>query len=134
MNRLLTNASASLTRNLCAAITLAVANGFAADWPGWLGPARDGHAAAGSVVPKSLPLEPRRVWAFPIGEGHASPVVAGDKVFYLDAQEGKEVAHAIYRKTGREIWRAPLDDGFKNGQTKPGPRAVPLVDDDRVYV
>lgn len=134
MNRLLTHASASLTGNLCAAITLAVAHGFAADWPGWLGPARDGHAAAGSIVPKSLPLEPRRVWALPIGEGHASPVVAGDKVFYLDAQEGKEVVHAIDRNTGRELWRAPLDEGFKNGQTKPGPRAAPLVDGDCVYV
>jgi len=134
MNRLLTNASASLTRNLFTAITLVAAQGFAADWPGWLGPARDGHAAAESIVPKSLPLYPRRVWALPIGEGHASPVVAGGKVFYLDAQEGKEVVHAIDRNTGRELWRAPLDDGFKNAQTKPGPRAAPLVDGDRVYV
>lgn len=134
MHRHFSKSRTSIKRIISAAITLVVAHGFAADWPGWLGPVRDGHAAAGSVVPKSLPLDPKRVWSFPIGEGHAAPVVAGDKVFYLDAQEGKEVAHAIDRNTGRELWHAPLDEGFKNGQTKPGPRAVPLVDGDRVYV
>lgn len=134
MQRRFSNFPSLVTRIISAAITLVVVHGFAADWPGWLGPARDGHAAAGSVVPKSLPLDPKRVWSFPIGEGHAPPVVAGDKVFYLDAQEGKEVAHAIDRNSGRELWQAPLDDGFKNGQTKPGPRVAPLVDGDRVYV
>ncbi len=134
MNRQFNNSPISVTRSLSIAIMLAVTHGFAGDWPGWLGPARDGHAAAGSVVPKSLPLDPQRVWSLKIGDGHAPPVIAGDKVFYLDTQEGKEVAHAIDKNTGREIWRAPLDDGFKNGQTKPGPRAAPLVDGDRVYV
>ncbi len=124
-------------RNIRAAIMtfimLVVANGFAADWPGWRGPARDGHAPPGSAFPQSLPREPRRVWQLAIGEGLASPVVAGDKVFYLDAQEGKEVIHALDRNTGRELWRAPLDGTFKNGQTAPGPRCAPLVDGDRVY-
>lgn len=134
MHRPFRPSSPRVTRTLGAACLLVVAHGFAADWPGWLGSARDGHAAPGSVLPQSLPPEPRRVWALEIGDGHAPPVVAGDKVFYLDVQEGKEVAHAIDRTTGRELWRAPLDDGFQNGQTKPGPRAAPLVDGDRVYV
>lgn len=117
--------------NICAAIMLVVANGLAADWPGWRGPARDGHASPGSVFPQSLPRELRRVWHLQIGEGLAPPVVAGDKVFYLDAQHGKEVIHALDRNTGHELWRAPLDDGFKNGQTAPGPRCTPLVCGDR---
>lgn len=120
--------------NICAAIMLLLANASAADWPGWRGPARDGHAAPGSVFPQSLPPDPRRVWQLQIGEGIAPPVVAGDKVFYLDAQEGKEVIHALDRDTARELWRAPLDDAFKQGQTKPGPRCAPLVDGDRLYV
>lgn len=108
--------------------------GFAADWPGWRGPARDGHTTPGSRVPASLPTEPRRIWQLKIGEGLASPVVAGDRVFYLDAQEDKEVVHAIQKDSGAELWRVPLDGTFKNGQTAPGPRCSPLVDGDRVYV
>ncbi len=119
---------------VCAScILLLAANCFAADWPGWRGPLRDGHAPPGSVVPRSLPREPQRVWQLKIGEGLAPPVVAGAKVFYLDAQEGREVIHALERDSGKELWRAPLDDVFRNGQTAPGPRCAPLVDGDRVY-
>lgn len=107
---------------------------LAADWPGWRGPKRDGHAADGAVLPKSLPLQPRRVWQLKVGEGLASPVVAGETVYYLDAQGDKEVVHAIARETAAERWAVPLDGTFKNGQTAPGPRCTPLVDGDRVYV
>lgn len=105
----------------------------AADWPGWRGPQRDGQA---SPVPPltSLPAEPRRVWALKVGDGHASPVVAGSRCYYLDAEASQEVVHAIDRQTGTETWKTLLDDGFRNGQTPPGPRCTPLVDEDRIYV
>ncbi|MFM8358680.1 MAG: hypothetical protein ACKOET_08975, partial [Verrucomicrobiota bacterium] len=44
----------------------------AADWPGWRGPGRDGHAAPGGPALTSLPAEPRRVWRLKIGDGLAS--------------------------------------------------------------
>jgi len=106
----------------------------AADWPGWRGPARDGHSAAGGPALSGLPAEPRRVWRLKIGDGLAAPVVAGSRVYYLDAQDSKETVHAIDRDTAREAWRVTLDDGFKNGQTAPGPRCTPLVDGERIYV
>lgn len=105
----------------------------AADWPGWRGPARDGHAPAKSKSLESLPREPRVVWRLKIGTGLASPVVAGDKVFYLDNQADKETAHAIDRATGRELWQTPLDDVFQDSQYAPGPRCTPLVDGARLY-
>lgn len=106
----------------------------AADWPGWRGPLRDGHAAVGVPTLTRLPAEPRRVWRLKIGDGLASPVVVGPRVYYLDAQETKETVHAIDRETAVEAWKVTLDDGFKNGQTAPGPRCTPLVDGDRIYV
>lgn len=112
----------------------AFTGGQAADWPGWRGPARDGHAAPGAATLERLPAEPRRVWHLKIGDGLASPVVAGSRVYYLDAQDTRETVHAIDRETAREVWKVPLDDGFKNGQTAPGPRCTPLVDGDRIYV
>lgn len=116
---------------LCIGLSLSSA---AADWPGWRGPARDGHSAPGGPSLTKLPSEPRRPWHFKIGDGLASPVVAGERVYYLDAQETRETVHAIRRDTGEEVWRATLDEGFRNGQTAPGPRCTPLVDGDRVYV
>lgn len=116
-------------------VCLVCAHGAAAaDWPGWRGSLRDGHSPVGGPALEALPAEPRRVWRLKIGEGLASPVVAGARVYYLDAQEGKETVHAIRRETAEEVWKVTLDDGFKNGQTAPGPRCTPLVDADRIYV
>ena len=114
-------------------IVLLSANCFAADWPGWRGPLRDGHVPPGIAVPETLPREPRQIWRIKIGDGFASPVVAGDRVFYLDNQEDKEMLHAIDKSTGRELWRSPIDAVFKDTQSPPGPRCTPLVDGDRVY-
>ncbi len=114
-------------------LVLLSATSFASDWPGWRGPQRDGHVPAGVAVPETLPREPRSVWRLKIGDGLASPVVSGGKVFYLDNQENKETLHALDGKSGNELWRTPIDEVFKDSQYAPGPRCTPLVDGDRIY-
>lgn len=105
----------------------------AEDWPQWRGPERTGHVQNGARVPSTLPDELKQVWRIDIGEGLASPVVAGGKVFYFDNQGGKETLHAIDATTARELWRAVVDDTFTDEQGPPGPRCTPLVDGDRIY-
>lgn len=124
---------AALTTLAWAATLLSSTLAPAADWPGWLGPTRDGHSAPGGKPLTSLPADLHRVWHLKIGEGLAAPVVAGDRVYYLDARAGKEVVHAIDRRTAAEAWQAALDDLFRDAQSAPGPRCTPLVDGDRVY-
>ncbi|MHB8521116.1 MAG: outer membrane protein assembly factor BamB family protein [Limisphaerales bacterium] len=104
-----------------------------ADWPQWRGPLRTGHVPENEPVPASLPAEPKIVWRLKVGEGLASPVVAGDRLFYFDAQESKETLHAIQATTARELWRATIDDTFRDTQGPAGPRCTPVVDGDRVY-
>ena len=94
---------------------------------------RDGHVPSGEAVPDKLPRDPRSVWRIKVGEGFASPVVAGNMVFYLDNQEAKEMLHALDHTTGRELWRSPIDEVFRDAQSAPGPRCTPLVDGDRIY-
>ena len=103
------------------------------DWPQWRGPSRAGHASAGARVPTALPIEPKTIWRLKVGEGFASPVVAGGKVFYFDNQEGKETLHAINAADHQELWHASVDDVFQDEQGPPGPRCTPLVDGDRIY-
>ncbi len=104
-----------------------------ADWPQWRGPNRDGHASAASPL-RSLPAEPRIIWRLPVGEGWASPVVAGDRVFYADNQGGQETLHAVRAADGRELWRAPVDVVMHDEQGPDGPRGTPLVQGDRIFV
>ena len=107
---------------------------LAADWPRWRGPDGTGHVPAGVAVPKTLPGEPKMVWHVKIGDGLASPVVSGGKVFYLDHQQGKETVHAAEAASGKALWSAALDEVFKDAQSAPGPRCTPVVDGERVYV
>ncbi len=115
MHRHFSNSHTSVTRIISAAITLVVASGFAADWPGWLGQARDGHAAPGSVVPKSLPLDPKRVWAFPIGEGHATthgrhvttPIIDGNLVM-VASKENSLMGVELTAEPGTAKWQAAI--------------------------
>ncbi|MDB6123527.1 MAG: Pyrrolo-quinoline quinone [Pedosphaera sp.] len=106
----------------------------AADWPQWRGPDRTGHAPSDAAVPATLPVEPKFLWKVKVGDGVASPVVAGGKVFYFDAQAGQETLHALDAKTSKELWQFQVAPVFKDLQSAPGPRCTPLVDGDRVYV
>jgi outer membrane protein assembly factor BamB len=104
----------------------------AGEWPQWRGPQRSGHAAADERVPRRL-AGARPVWTVPAGDGLASPVLSGGKVFYLDNQRHKEVVHAVDAASGRPIWRHELDEAFKDSQSPAGPRCTPVVDGERIY-
>ncbi|MGD0090894.1 MAG: PQQ-binding-like beta-propeller repeat protein [Planctomycetota bacterium] len=105
---------------------------LSADWPQWRGPAQTGHVPAGVAVPAALPAEAKVLWRVKIGDGYASPVVCGGKVFYLDNQQGDETVHAAEAATGKELWHARLDACFKDNFVS-GPRCTPTADGNRVY-
>lgn len=105
----------------------------AGDWPQWRGPDRNGHVPASETVPASIPNQPTVVWRTKIGDGLASPVVAGGTVFFLDNQSGKETIHAANAASGQPMWSVSIDDAFKDTQSASGPRCTPLVDGTRVY-
>ena len=109
---------------------------YAADWPQWRGPERDGRNATPWTAdwPDSLNL----VWSTRIGTGHASPIVADDKV-YVHARNpaGDEVAYGIDLKTGTTLWQQALAVPYTMnpaayGHGK-GPKSTPLVHGDQLY-
>lgn len=117
----------------CLALLFCCAATPAPDWPQWRGPARTGHVPAGVPVPETLPSAPQVLWRTPVGFGLASPVVSGGRVFFLDSENGKEVARAADAESGKVLWSAILDETFKDAQSPAGPRCTPLADGDRIY-
>ncbi|MDB6108902.1 MAG: hypothetical protein JWR69_652 [Pedosphaera sp.] len=111
---------------------LSLSSVSASDWPQWRGPARDGHTASETPVPNTLPAEPKALWRLNIGGGFSSPVIAGGKLVYLDAQNQKEVVHLLDARTGKEVWQVPFANVFED-EWGPGPRSTPIIDGDRVY-
>ncbi len=103
------------------------------DWPQWRGPLRSGAVPQGEDIPVVLPPEPRLVWRLKIGDGIASPVVAGGRIVYCDNLNGRETVHAADARDGRELWQASLGPTFSDSQGPTGPRCTPLIDGSRVY-
>ena len=115
-----------------AVISLSVASAVGADWPQWRGPQRDGHAPA-YASPTALPNELNPTWKINVHTGHASPIVAGGHVIFLDTEAGKEVVHALNAETGEERWKAAFDQVYED-EWGVGPRSTPFVDGQHLYV
>jgi outer membrane protein assembly factor BamB len=106
---------------------------FAGDWPQWRGPARTGHASSDAPAPTKLPKEIQPVWKISVGGGHSAPIVAGNKLVYLDENGSREMAHVLDAATGKELWQVDYADRFQD-EWGAGPRATPIIDGDRLYV
>ncbi len=122
-----------LRSSLAFALACTAFTASAADWPQWRGPLHTGHVPAGEKLLTTLPAEPKVLWRAKVGEGFASPVAAGGKVFVLDNQGGKETLRAFDAAKGTELWHVEVDEAVGDKQGPPGPRCTPLVDGDRVY-
>jgi outer membrane protein assembly factor BamB len=108
-----------------ALLSLLIASSLAvparADWPQFRGPTGLGYTTA-----KNLPVEwggPEKknvLWSAPLkGEGHASPIVAGDKVIVCnvgwpvksDKEMPKHFVTAYSLRDGSELWSTEIEPG-----------------------
>ena len=111
----------------------AVKEQAAGDWPGWLGPDRDGRVAG--FDPPAWWLnpdgrEPRVVWEREVGAGYGSPLVSGDRVFLHARRGGEEALWCLGSTDGGVVWRRAWAVPFKaspGGESHgAGPKASPL--------
>ena len=124
----------------CAATALAVVSlgglALAADWPQWRGTGRDGVAGS-FTAPKTWPAKLTKVWSIEAGGGHASPLVAGGKIYLHARQGGDETVSAFDLASGKLLWRdsysasySPAPEAQRHGQ---GPFATPTLDNGALY-
>lgn len=106
----------------------------AGDFPQWRGPDRNGSVASPA---RAWPPALREAWTLKTGIGHASPVVAGGRVFLFSREGEDEVLRAVDLGSGKELWRDRYPAPYKMnpatlGHGK-GPKATPLVSGGRVF-
>ena len=103
------------------------------DWPQFLGPQRNG-VYSGPLATSWPAGGPKKLWQKGIGTGFAGPVVAGDRLILFHRVNDEEVVDALDPKSGAPRWhyayRTAYRDDFGFDE---GPRAVPVVAQDRVY-
>ena len=82
---------------------IAVFSLWADDWPQWRGPNRDGQIRF--AEPKTWPEKLTTRWKITVGEGYASPLLAGGRILQFARQGDDEVAMAIDPANGKILWR-----------------------------
>jgi outer membrane protein assembly factor BamB len=109
----------------------------AGDWAQWRGAGRDGVIAA-RHAPAAWPAgewTPR--WTAEVGEGYASPVAAGGRLFIHSRQDPQEVVTALDAATGTPVWTQRYTAAFTKNQyandMAKGPNATPLIAGDRLF-
>jgi hypothetical protein len=110
-----------------------LSSAFAADWPQWLGPDRDGLTKETGLL-KELPEGgPKRVWLFEnCGNGYAGFSIVDGALFTMGGRDEKCQLIALDANTGQELWSVELGPMLENGSGD-GPRSTPTVEDGFVY-
>jgi outer membrane protein assembly factor BamB len=108
----------------------------ATDWTQWRGPNRDG--AAPFTAPQTWPENLARKWSVEIGQGYATPLVVGNRVYVFSRQGENEVMTALDLDTGKEVWKnpgyaAPFEMMSATKQHGPGPKSTPVYANGRLY-
>lgn len=108
----------------------------AEDWPMWRGPRLDGHSAD-SGFPIAVNAQ-SITWKAPLrGEGHASPIVAGDRVFIAscDAHTEERLLICLDRATGAILWESVALKSPLEGKHRLNSHAssTPATDGSRVF-
>jgi outer membrane protein assembly factor BamB len=113
-------------------VSLSVAWVFAADWPGYLGPRRDGTSTEKGLL-RTWPTEgPKVLWTAPVGIGFGGPVVSAGKVYLLDRDDAVgDTLRCLDFSSGKELWNLAYNAPGRFDH--PGSRTTPIVDGNNVY-
>jgi outer membrane protein assembly factor BamB len=122
---------------------------YADDWPGWLGPKRDGIWRETGILDKFPTGGPTVLWRAPCGMGYAGPAVAQGKVFVVDrvlgdgaqnpkdpfeksSVRGRDRLLCLDESNGKELWNFEYPIEYRVSYPA-GPRCTPIIDGDLVY-
>ena len=100
-----------------------VSTSASADWPGFLGPRRDG-SYAGRIDVDWPEQGPSLVWSIPVGRGDAGPIVVDGRVLLFHRVEEDWVLEARSVADGSPLWRRAQPAA---GRGRSGPLATPLA-------
>jgi len=109
---------------------------FAAEWPQWRGPQRDGVWREEGIVQR---LEQRRLpvlWRAEIANGYSGPTVADGRVYVTDRLTSPaqiERVHCFDAATGKPIWSHSYQCDYEKVEYRNGPRAAVTINAGRDY-
>ncbi len=115
-------------------LALVLAGAAAADWPQFLGPARNGTSEETGLAASWPAKGPPIVWQRDVGEGYSAPVVAGGKLIFFHRVGDLEMVECLQADSGKTLWKHAEPTSYSDPLGKgDGPRSTPAVAGDRVW-
>lgn len=109
--------------------------GLSGDWPQILGPHRDGIAVDETLLEEWPDTGPTVIWHTDIGQGFAGVAVDQGVVYAFHRVDDSEIVEARKAATGDLIWSQSFPCDYQGGYSSDaGPRCVPVVTADRIFV
>jgi len=106
------------------------------DWPQFRGPNRDGSVPS-FTEPKAWPERLTQKWKVQVGDGYATPVLVGDRVYAFTRQGANEVMQALDAASGKTLWQqrypAPVTVNPAAQAHGPGPKSTPTFAAGRLH-
>ena len=137
MIRWLNRRPASDIIRLAVVFLLGRATCHAEDWPQFRGPNGSGVSASKQSLPEKFSTTENKIWATPVGDGIASPVVASGRLF-TTAMNGERVLRvlAFDADSGKQSWYRdfPLNDLPPITPPNSQASSTPCADAERVYL
>jgi outer membrane protein assembly factor BamB len=103
-----------------------------AEWPQWLGPARDGKSRETGLLKRWPEGGPTLLWAAEgLGEGYSTVSISGGRIYTTGMIQRQEMLFALDLR-GQPLWRKTYGPAWKGRY--PEARTTPTLEDGRVYV
>lgn len=119
---------------LALALVLATSTAWAADWPQFRGPSRDGISPETGLARTWPAGGPKELWRLNLGDGFAGVIAAGDRVWTLTGDAEFEYAVCFDAATGKELWRTKLSAAWLDDVGLVGPRSTPTLSGETLYL
>lgn len=103
------------------------------DFPGFLGPLRDGTAPGVTLGTNWEANPPEELWKLPVGAGWSGFAVVNGVAVTHEQRGTKQLVVARRLENGEELWRYATEANMDHMMGGKGPHATPLVHDGRVY-
>ncbi len=97
---------------------------------------RHNATAEGERLASSWPATgPAVVWQRPVGHGYSGLAVAGGRAVLFHRLGNEAVAEAIDARSGKTLWKQSFPTNYQTSiAPDDGPRCVPLLHEERVYL